>query len=160
MIGTSTLMQAVALGIVATSGAAVASQSDVWRLTAFLALGSSLGVLWSCLSKESKEEGRMTKARILAGAMSGVALPRFVERAALSFGWAWFDLNMADPLAIIGVGFVFAVAGFYIVHSTLRRIEKKERQAGNFLAGAVEKTLTKGIPQFMPGDDDKPEGKE
>lgn len=139
----------VASGIVATSGAAVLAEHDVWRLTAFLSLGASLGVLWSCLSKEGKEEGRMTNARILSGVVGGVCVPRLIDLAfRKAFNWN-LQLETADPLVIIAIGFGFSVLGFYAMHAGLRRVETREKQIGGLLTKTVEKSIAAATGQRM-----------
>lgn len=130
-------------GPLITSLATVASSSDVWRMTGALCMGASLGLAWSCLSKQSKEEGRMTKARIIAGSVTGVFIPRMVESI-----YNWFSpwgtrikLEEYDPLMLIAIGFLFAIVGFYIAHTILRGVEKEQKKVGDMVTVAVVKTL-------------------
>lgn len=131
----------VALAVLANSAVSVAAANDVWRLTAFLALGASLGVLWSCLSKEGKEESRMTKARILAGVIGGICVPRLIEAVS-----PW-KLLLADPLIIIATGFLFSIVGFYGMHTWLRLFEKKQNIHGKALMKTVEKAVAAEVEQ-------------
>lgn len=137
-------IQYIAAATMATSAASVAAANDIWRLTAFLCIGTSVGVFWSCLSKQAKEDGRMTKARVLSGIFSGVCLPRFIE---LGLRWKGYEINLAtvDPLVIMGVGFLFAILGFYIVHSILRRTETSEKKIGRMASNVGEKFIAHAL---------------
>jgi len=127
----------IASGVIATAAASTVAQNDVWRLTSFLCLGAALGVLWSCLSRVGQEASKMTKARVLAGVVGGICVPRFVE---LVSPWK-LHLDNADPLLIILIGFIFAVLGFYAMHAGLRRVESREKAIGGMLTKTLERTI-------------------
>jgi hypothetical protein len=126
----------VCVAITSSAVSVVAVVADVWKLTSFLILGALLGVVWACLSKSAKEEGRMTKARVLVGLLSGVCVPRVVE-------WCFprIRLDALDPLLIIAISFLLAVCGFFIVHTALRGVEKDQKKTGGMLYSVVKKKI-------------------
>lgn len=101
-------------------------------------VGSSLGVLCACFSKERIEQARMTRARIITGVVGGVGLPRFMQWCSKGYFWQ-FILEEIDPIVVIFIGFLCSYICFYVMHAALRKIESRE----NAIGGAIVKTIEK-----------------
>jgi uncharacterized membrane protein len=127
----------VCAAITSSAVSVVAVVSDIWKLTSFLLLGAILGDLWAYLSKAGKEETRITRARVLAGLIFGVCIPRLVEWIS---PWK-INLESADPLAIIALSFILAVCGFFSGHTALRKVETDQKKTGNMLYSIVKKKI-------------------
>lgn len=124
-------------GSVMTAVASVAAAQDVWKVTAFLAAGASLGVVWSLLSMEGVEGSRKTAARVIIGALGGIAIPRLIDFALER--WCSFKLvEHVDPALVMLLGFAFAVLSFYVLHTYFRGAERKQRE----LSKAFENVAT------------------
>lgn len=138
----SNTTNAIISGMLATSVATVTS-SDVWRMTAFLCVGTIFGVSWCGLSKQNQEESRMTKARAITGAMSGVFFPRLIE-SLYNYASPWgtkIRMEAFDPLLLISLGFILSVLGFFITHTILRGVEKDQKKIGDMVSTAATKTI-------------------
>jgi hypothetical protein len=134
-------------GALTTSIAATAASSEIYRMTGFLCVGTCLGVAWACLSKQAKEEGRINKARMIAGVVFGVPFPRLVEFL-YNWGSPWgskINMEAMDPLLLIFIGFLCSTIGFFIGHTVLRNSERDQGKIGDMVSTAVVKQVESSL---------------
>lgn len=120
---------------------------DSFRVTQCLLGGAAVGVLWGILQTDPPKdqqpgEGKKLKgARSLCGFAGGLGGPLFGDH------YHWWSIGEFHPALIVVFGMLCAAVSYFILHTILRLVGKRE---SDISAKAVKRMLEradKGDPQ-------------
>lgn len=150
-----TIAHLIASGTIVTATASVAATNDTsWKVTAFLAIGTSLGVFWSYLTMTRAENRKKIAARVIIGAMGGIGLPLLLDE-----GLQWWKgyklIENLHPFLVILSGFPFAVLSYYVLHAWARSAEPNQEALGAALGNVTTSILRKKLGAQLPETKDE-----